>query len=67
MPDLPQHSWGRDRGVCPPPPPQLKSYYLTQQEQIAGQSVSGELIQRAGSHVISCQHVLCVSEEDLNF
>lgn len=46
---------------------QLKSYYLTQQEQIGGQSVSGafqnwcELRQRARSHVISCQRVLvCV-------
>lgn len=27
--------------VSPPPPPLQKSYYLTQQEQIVGQGVSG--------------------------
>lgn len=46
---------------------QPKSYYLTQQEQIGGRSVSGafqnwcELRPRVRSHVISCQHVcVCV-------
>lgn len=50
-----------------PPPPLPKSYYLTQQEQIVGQGVSGafqtDMNWKKGSDVILYQSVSCVFKE----